>query len=408
MIKFLLVSLFAGIIISCQDNKTKTPKETITSVRMLTSPASDSSAEPYLTTDKNGLVYLSWIEKNGRESFLKFSVLDSNQWSTPVTIVSGDDILANWADYPTLTSNGGGYLMAHYPEKSDTESFTYNIKIIFSSDSGKTWSRPAILNDDKVKAEYGFVSMKPYSENYFAAWLDGRKTGMDMNIPENGHENHQGGMTLRAALLDKNGKATIEWELDDRVCDCCQTSAAITGNGPVVVYRDRSEDEVRDISVVRFVNGKWSSPKIVYADNWKIKACPVNGPRISAMGNNLAVAWFSMKDNKGEVKASFSKNAGESFSEPIHIDEGNPIGRVGIVMLDTATALVSWMEDSNIKAIKIYNDGRKEKPFLIAASSNKRASGFPQVIKTGSKIYFAWTDDSAKTIRIAFCNTTDN
>ena len=100
-----------------------------------------------------------------------------------------------------------------------------------------------------------------------------------------------------------------------------------------------------------------------------------------------------MKDNKGEVKAVFSKNGGESFSSPIHIDGGNTIGRVGVVMLDTATAMVCWMEDSKIKAIKIHADGSKETPVVIANASNKRSSGFPQMTRSGNKIYFAWTDD---------------
>ena len=62
-------------------------------------------------------------------------------------------------------------------------------------------------------------------------------------------------MTLRAAFIDKKGNKINEWELDGRVCDCCQTTAAITNDGPVVVYRDRSDDEVRDMSIVRYVNG---------------------------------------------------------------------------------------------------------------------------------------------------------
>jgi len=41
--------------------------------------------------------------------------------------------------------------------------------------------------------------------------------------------------------------------LDTRVCECCQTSVAMTAEGPVVVYGDCSEaeKEIRDISIVR-------------------------------------------------------------------------------------------------------------------------------------------------------------
>ena len=55
-----------------------------------------------------------------------------------------------------------------------------------------------------------------------------------------------GNMTIRTAFVaDSIGPGV---PLDDRVCECCSTSAAMTANGPVIVYRDRSADEVRDIA----------------------------------------------------------------------------------------------------------------------------------------------------------------
>ena len=76
------------IIISCIDNKTGKQAAASIEVKQMTSPASDSCAEPYLFADKYGIVYLSWIEKNGKESFLKFSSLSNDKWSNPVVIAT--------------------------------------------------------------------------------------------------------------------------------------------------------------------------------------------------------------------------------------------------------------------------------------------------------------------------------
>ena len=73
-------------------------------------------------------------------------------------------------------------------------------------------------------------------------------------------------------------------------------------------------------------------------------------------------------------------------------------------MLDSATAFVSWMEGSSIKAVKVYADGKKDSPITIASTSEARSSGFPQMTKSKNKIFFAWTDDKAKTIRVAVLN----
>lgn len=208
-------------------------------------------------------------------------------------------------------------------------------------------------------------------------------------------------MTIRAAIVDKQGNKSDEWELDNRVCDCCQTSAAITANGPVVVYRDRSEKEIRDISIVRLINGKWTSPRSVFSDSWTIEGCPVNGPRIDAIGNDLAVAWFSSPDKNAQVNVAFSADGGITFSPPTRIDEGKGIGRVDLVMLDEKSAMVSWMEGAIIKVAKVYHDGKKEPSIIISSSSVARSSGFPQMTKSGNDLIFAWTDEKEKRIKVA-------
>ena len=389
--------LLTGTIFSCTNNNSE-KKAGTTEVMQLASPVADSSAEPFLFTDKNGTVYLSWIEKIGKESKLKFSSLVNDQWTEPSVIAAGNNWFVNWADYPVLVADGNNNMIAHYLEKSAAGKFTYDVKYVTSSDNGKTWSNSKILHDDGKQAEHGFVSMLPYGEKYFVSWLDGRNAAM---VEGAGHEGHHGEMTVRGAIVTMEGVKENEWELDKRVCDCCQTTVAITSNGPIVIYRDRSEDEIRDISIVRMVNGQWTEPKTVFPDNWIIKGCPVNGPRADAIGNNLVISWFSMIDKKGQVNIIFSEDGGTTFKKPIRIDEGNPIGRVGVVMLDKKMAMVSWMEGTVIKAVKVTADGAKQTSIQIASSSESRSSGFPQMTRSGKRLIFAWTDDKGKTIRVA-------
>ena len=365
----LLIIVFA----SCNDSK-KTDKAE-SSLKQLNSPADSVSAEPYLFTDKNGLVYLSWVGKTKEKFLLKYSVLNNDNWSEPGTITSGNNWFVNWADYPMLASNGND-LIAHILQKSAEGKYTYDVKLITSADKGKSWSDLKILHDDGKNAEHGFVSLIPYEDKFFVSWLDGRNTVSEEEDTIAHHDGHQGAMSLRGAVVNKQGTKTAEWELDNRVCDCCQTSAAITANGPVVVYRDRSEAEIRDMSIVRFVNGKWTEPKIIFPDEWKIAGCPVNGPRCVAEGNNLAIAWFSSPDKKAQVNIIFSDDGGASFKKPIRVDEENSIGRVDVVMLDEKSAMVSWMEGAVIKAARVFKDGKKDPSIIIASSSESRSSVF--------------------------------
>lgn len=391
-----------GLISIAACSQLKQEMRTAFSVEPIVVPAINTSAEPFLYRDDSA-VFLSWVEKADTTYSFKLSKFENEKWTEPVTIATGSTWFVNWADYPMLAAKGPN-MIAHFLDKSGAGKYAYDVKLTLSSDEGKTWSTPNILNDDKKEAEHGFATLVPYGDNFFVTWLDGRNTVMEGMEGMDHHDGHHGAMSLRAAVVDYSGKKINEWELDNKTCDCCQTSATVTSSGPVVVYRDRSDDEIRDMSIVRLAGNEWTEPASIHNDNWKIAGCPVNGPRVAAQGNALAVAWFSMTDDKSRVNVKFSTDCGTSFGDVIRIDEGNAIGRVDIELIDETTALVTWMEGGDIKLARITSDGSKQSSFTVASSSNARSSGFPQLTVVGSRAIIAWTDDKEKAIKSAWVN----
>jgi len=372
---------------SCQNTQENEPL-----ISAIQSPAYSSSEEPDLFTDGQGDVYLSWIEKSGKQAKLLFSRLDNDSWSDSQLISEGDNWFVNWADFPSLIVHNE-LMVAHWLQKRDEGTYDYDVRMAMSNNSGKSWNDSFIPHKDSVSAEHGFVSMLPMQNSQvFVTWLDGRYT------KGGGHGDHSGGgaMTLRAAIFDSEGNVVEEWELDDRVCDCCQTSAAMTSNGPVVVYRNRTEDEIRDMSIVRFVNGAWTSPEIIHSDNWNIAGCPVNGPAIAANEDDVAVAWFTASDGEPKVKLALSNDGGDSFLSAITLRDGATNGRVGITMLEDKTITVSWMETEGESAKVVLghytSQGALIRKITIAESTSSRSSGFPVITSSGNTVYMAWTE----------------
>ncbi len=388
----IFISLIVLLLTNCtriQSGDTENPADLVSHI-----VSGSPSEAPNLFTDISGNTYLTWTTQQGDVAQLRYTkYLGNQQWSEIRTIAEGDDWFVNWADFPSLVTSQGEILFAHYLQKSDPGTYNYDIYLRRSPDGGDTWSAPFTLNEDGVPAEHGFVSMVPSGTDVFVSWLDGRNTT---------GSHGEGAMTLRGAILGSDGSRKGEWELDNRVCDCCQTAAAVTTNGPVVIYRDRSENEFRDIGIVRFVNNKWTEPALIYRDGWMIEGCPVNGPQISAMGNSLAIAWFTAANDTPEVKVVFSRDGGQTFSPPILMNEGKTIGRVDIELIDPSRAFVSWMEGADIKAAIISDKGLVESSFLIASSSESRSSGFPRITRNAEEIIIAWTDTDDKVIRSAF------
>jgi hypothetical protein len=203
-------------------------------------------------------------------------------------------------------------------------------------------------------------------------------------------------MALLHTTIGADGTLGPETVLDDRVCDCCQTGAAVAEGAVVVAYRDRSEAEVRDMSIVRRADGGWTSPAPLAADGWQINGCPVNGPAVAAAGRRAAVAWFTSASDTPRVNVAFSSDAGGSFGSPIPVDDGRAVGRVDVALLAEGDALVSWLEQggkgAELRVRRVSAAGRRGEAVTIADSSAARSSGFPRLETSGGEAVFAWRD----------------
>ena len=367
-------------------------------LKEVASPAGPDSREPELTVSAGGRVILSWVEKVGDKRYaLRFAALDEGgAWGEPRVVAEGENWFVNWADFPSVIELSDGSLAAHWLVRSGPGTYAYDVNVSRSSDGGKTWGSAVVPHTDGTQTEHGFVSLIPLADGRLGAvWVDGRET-KDL---KGGHEEEGAplpvNMQLRYAAIDADGKLSDEAVLDGRVCECCQTSAALTSEGPLVAYRDRSESEVRDIYFVRRQQGAWSGPRAVHADDWRIQGCPVNGPSVAADGRRAALAWYTEEGDSPSVKVAFSLDAGASFGAPVRVDDGDAMGRVDVVLLADGSALVCWMaggaEGGANKVRRVSADGSLGPVAVIARTDASRASGFPRMARAGGTVHFAWT-----------------
>jgi hypothetical protein len=386
----LLVVLMS--LVSCEKRNTNNSENGFISIK---SPTSIGSMQPFLfSKDKN--LFMSWTQKMNDSIYtLNYSELKKGKWTETIEITRGDNWFVNWADFPAISENNGN-ILTYILQKSEASTYAYDIHMYLAGTDENSVNKNFILHSDSTKTEHGFVSMLPYKDDsFFVTWLDGRNTGGGSH--DVGHSSN-GAMSIRAASVLQTGEVVDDTLVDNKTCDCCQTSAAITPKGPIIVYRDRTDDEVRDIYISRLFDGSWTIPKPIHNDNWIINGCPVNGPKAATFNNSLVVAWFTAARNTPKVNIIFSDDSGKSFDTPIQIDNGKPIGRVDVALLDENNALVSWMESSEngaeIKVVKVNSNGAKQKPLIAASLSAARSSGFPQMEVFNDTVYFAWNDIS--------------
>jgi hypothetical protein len=370
----------------------------------LATPAASGSRFPHLAA-QGGVAVMSWLEPGARQEYaLRYSRFEAGAWTAPATVAAGRDWFVNWADFPSVVPVNERLWAAHWLQQKPGDVYSYDVRIAVSKDGGGTWSPPFSPHDDGTPTEHGFVTLLPLGHAAQAIWLDGRHTSGE-------HEHAAGGaagaMTLRGAVIGADGsKQSADVEIDGRTCDCCQTDAALTHEGAVVVYRDRSADETRDIAVARWTADGWSEPVHVSSDGWHINGCPVNGPAIDARGDEVVVAWFTAPD-RPRVRVAFSSDGGRTFAPPVEVASGAVAGRVDTVLLPDGRAAVSWLADepgaAEIRAQAFDRDGPAGAIVTVATSDVARSSGFPQMALVADGLLFAWTapGDPAQ-VRAAF------
>jgi hypothetical protein len=385
---------------SAQARTSATSAPTLTDIE---NPSGANSSSPSLTVAPSGKVYLSWQERNADSSLtLRFASRGSGDaaWSAVQNVSTGKNMLASATDVPTIHEMKNGGLVATW--RSSHGESGYDISMASSADNGATWSAPKSPHSDVTPTEHGFVSWLQLGDSTGMVFLDGRANA---DKDKSKHATH-----LSLAVFDDKSATKKEGVIDPMICDCCHTSSAIVPGGAVVVYRDRHEGEIRDISVMRIADNKWREPVSVHKDNWHIMGCPVNGPSISAINENVSVAWFTAANDSARVRVAFSNDTAGTFGAPIEINEGFPDGKVGIVLKSADEAVVSWIERREQMAVlrvrSVKRDGTKGAITSVAdLGDGKRAGGAPKLIKSGDRILLTWTDLATQRIKTAEVHT---
>lgn len=384
-----------------------------------TLPAGPGSAQPDLVRAPDGRLLLSWLESvQGRRTRLQYAEFGaSGHWLGPKTVAIGNSFVVNWADTPHMLALPNGTLWLQWLQKSGDGAYAYDVVLASSRSDGMNWSEPLRPHNDGTQTEHGFAALWPQGDDRLGiAWLDGRGTAQASAkaaaSEKAAHEGHgAGAMSLRSATFDASLRAENEGELDARVCDCCQTDAAVTSKGVLLVYRDRSDDgaqgEIRDIAATRFDGKAWTAAKPVFADQWKMSACPVNGPAVAAQGANAVVAWYTAAGDVPTVKLARSGDAGDSFAAPVVLDRGDAVqGRVDVA-LDAGAAWVLWLrEDTSGQSLWLARyapdlSRQLQKMEVAKLQGRGRATGFPKLALRDGRAYIVWTDitDGAASLR---------
>ncbi len=246
-------------------------------VEPIANPSGATSLQAHWGTAQDGSPLLSWVEtlKDGSH-MLRYAIRRGAQWSEPRTIATNRHFFRQPAESPSVISFADGSLLAEWveiPPASSEAEYMY----VSASKDGVKWTSPVMAHQDRSPVQHALVSMAASGDREASlVWLEALK-GED--APS----------ALKRTVVSSDGKVMKEESLDPDVCTCCPTSIVKTSRGLLVAYRDHTPQDIRDIAVIRFENGRWLPSKILNPEKWEINACPVNGASAVAKDNRVAM-----------------------------------------------------------------------------------------------------------------------
>ncbi len=350
------------------------------------------AAQPSVAVDPAEGFVVTWQERDGDGNALRFAVIDKTGHETRRGLVSsGPDRFVNGADFPSLAVLDNGDWVTFWLQKTAPGTYAYEIRTVRSRDKGRSWEPAVIVHRDGTPTEHGFVSMAPAGEDRVRlVWLDGRRMAATADAHGEGGDEH---MTLRGAVLAREGAPTQENELDALTCACCQTDM-VRGDGvTLAVYRDRSAEEIRDIGAIVFDEAGTAEATPVHADAWTMHGCPVNGPALAARSDRFLTAWPTMADGAMEVRLALRTETG--FGKPATLAQGaTEVGRVDAAAFGPGW-LVSRVATRDSKPTLLLSTLTAEAEVTSETTIAAPAGGYPRIAVDGEVALLAFTEPQA-------------
>lgn len=193
----------------------------------------------------------------------------------------------------------------------------------------------------------------------------------------------------------KGAEAPIETQVASDVCFCCKTAIVTHGRDVYVAWRHLFPGGVRDIAIARSSDGgrAFSDPVRVSADDWKIDACPDDGPAMSlAADGAIHVVWPTLvHDERAPRMGIFeavSRDGGVTFSPRARVDAATGAPSHPRIATDGARRAVVWDElAGGRRRVMVRSDDAPPRPL-----TDGRAASYPAIASADGAFVVAYTD----------------
>lgn len=332
--------------------------------------------QPHLAATDDGAFYAVFI----RGGNIEFAASEDKgkTWSAPVVAIDArGKAKGGMQRGPRIAVDAKKTIYITAPLCFDEAEFsktypTQDLYLAVSTDGGKTFSKPAQINDVSKKAPEAlhWLAASPNGD-VFVAWLDlrNRDKGQDLGWVK---------------ITDQGKKIGKNQLLPGPLCECCAPGLAADGKGnPLVVYREGGKAN-RSIFLGMSTNGGTSFSKVnrLNQEGTKIDACPMDAPAVAVSrdGTRIAAAWMDFRAGGNLRHVQWTVASGGKFGPEVSPSD-DPKGGQGhpsLTIDKDGTAWCAW-EDSRTgpNNVRIYVADSKSRKNVQVSDDGEGKCAYP-------------------------------
>ncbi len=327
--------------------------------------------------------------------FVESSRDDGKAWSGKRLLDTGSDqIAAEGESWPKIAFGPNGWVVISYTRPL-AKPYTGEIRMLRSTDGGKTFSAPFTVHRDRQVITHRFGSILFDAHGVLhTLWIDKR------DLEQSPAKSYRGAAVYRNFSKDGGLTFSPDIKVADHSCECCRIALIQGPDGkPAAMWRHVFAPNVRDHAFATF--GANAAPVAMTRatfDEWKVDACPHHGPGLafSEKDRVFHAVWFGIRDGQPGVRYERLDLKGKPDAPAVLIPD--PVAQHADVLADGDKVAIVWESfdgKSNRLRAWISNDGGKHFALREVARFDGPTDE-PHMVKLGHRLLVAWRTEQGE------------
>ena len=253
---------------------------------------------------------LWWVGLDSNNQLVVQSTTEgtTNQWSAPrVLDTEGDPISADGENHPKLLFGPNATVLIAYTRPLPKPNTGW-VRMLRSTDGGKTFSKPTTVHADQQEITHRFESIGFDAKGALhTLWID--KRDLEAAPKVGNRSSYRGAAIYRNVSLDGGATFGPDTKVADHSCECCRIALAPGSDGVLnAMWRHVFEPNVRDHAFTALATapalGTTPAPTVrATFDDWQVNGCPHHGPGLAADdGGGFHAVWFGIRKRGSDME----------------------------------------------------------------------------------------------------------